>query len=251
MLTIQNLCKTYKGQQSPAVDGLSLEVKDGEIMAFLGPNGAGKSTAIKCLTGILPFDTGSINVCGFDLKSHPIQAKSNIGFVPDNHVVYENLTGIDYLNFICDIYRVPSADRKRRTQELAEMLEISSALGKQINTYSHGMKQKISIIAALVHSPKLWVLDEPMTGLDPKSAHVLKELMRKHCQEGNSVFFSSHVLEVVEKLCDRLAIINKGKLIEVMSMDDLKTRRDDVSLEEFFLSVTGGESQIGYEGQNE
>lgn len=242
MLQVQNLTKTYKGQSSPAIENVSLEIKEGEIMAFLGPNGAGKSTAIKCITGIHPFDAGSVNICGHDLKSDPIGAKMNIGYVSDDHATYENLTGTDYLNFVCNVYRVPVTERKGRIEELAGELELSQALDKQINTYSHGMKQKICIIAALVHRPKLWILDEPMTGLDPRSAHVLKELMRKHCAEGNSVFFSSHVLEVVEKLCDRLAIINRGRIIEVMSMDELKGKKEDVSLEEFFLSVTGGEN---------
>ena len=168
----------------------------------------------------------------------------NIGYVSDDHATYENLTGSDYLNFVCNVYRVPLKERKSRIEELARQLELEAALDKQINGYSHGMKQKICIIAALVHRPKLWILDEPMTGWDPRSAHVLKELMRRHCDEGNSVFFSSHVLEVVEKLCDRLAIINRGKIIEVMSMDELRNRKEDVSLEEFFLSVTGG-SDVG------
>ncbi|MDE6550187.1 MAG: ABC transporter ATP-binding protein [Clostridia bacterium] len=248
MLKISGLTKQYKGQNAPAVSGLDLEVRPGEIMAFLGPNGAGKSTTIKCITGILPYDTGSIEICGYNLKSDPIQAKMNIGFVPDNHATYENLTAIDYINFICNIYRVPVEERKERIDELAEMMSLTQAMNKPINSFSHGMKQKVSVIAALVHKPKLWILDEPMTGLDPKSAHVLKELMRKHCDEGNSVFFSSHVLEVVEKLCDRLAIIKGGELIEVMSMDALRDKKSDLSLEEFFLSVTDNnyESEHSY-----
>lgn len=244
MLEVQNLTKTYKGQPSPAIENVSLQINEGEIMAFLGPNGAGKSTALKCITGIHPYDSGSVTVCGCDLKKDPIGAKMNIGYVSDDHATYENLTGSDYLNFVCNVYRVPLKERKSRIEELARQLELEAALDKQINGYSHGMKQKICIIAALVHRPKLWILDEPMTGLDPRSAHVLKELMRRHCDEGNSVFFSSHVLEVVEKLCDRLAIINRGKIIEVMSMDELRNRKEDVSLEEFFLSVTGG-SDVG------
>ncbi|MDE5618053.1 MAG: ABC transporter ATP-binding protein [Clostridia bacterium] len=244
MLKISGLTKQYKGQTSPAISDINLEVKPGEIMAFLGPNGAGKSTTIKCITGILPYETGCIEVCGYDLKSDPINAKLNIGFVPDNHVTYENLSGYDYINFICNIYRVPADERKARIDELAQLMSLSEAMSKPINSYSHGMKQKISVIAALVHKPKLWILDEPMTGLDPKSAHILKELMKKHCAEGNSVFFSSHVLEVVEKLCDRLAIVNGGKLIEVMSMEELKDRKEDISLEEFFLSVTENKAVI-------
>lgn len=240
LLSVDNLTKIYKGQLTTAVSDVSFEVNEGEIVAFVGPNGAGKSTTIKCITGIHPFDGGSVVVCGHDIKTDPIGAKMNIGYVSDDHATYENLTGYDYLNFVCNVYRVPAGERKQRIQNLADMLEISSALSKQINTYSHGMKQKICIIAALVHSPKLWILDEPMTGLDPRSAHILKELMRSHCAEGNSVFFSSHVLEVVEKLCDRVVIINRGSIIKTLSEDDLKEITQSSSLEEYFLTLTGG-----------
>ena len=240
LLSVDNLTKIYKGQLTTAVSDVSFEVNEGEIVAFVGPNGAGKSTTIKCITGIHPFDCGSVVVCGHDIKTDPIGAKMNIGYVSDDHATYENLTGYDYLNFVCNVYRVPAGERKQKIQNLADMLEISSALSKQINTYSHGMKQKICIIAALVHSPKLWILDEPMTGLDPRSAHILKELMRSHCAEGNSVFFSSHVLEVVEKLCDRVVIINRGSIIKTLSEDDLKEITQSSSLEEYFLTLTGG-----------
>ena len=240
LLSVDNLTKIYKGQLTTAVSDVSFEVNEGEIVAFVGPNGAGKSTTIKCITGIHPFDGGSVIVCGHDIKTDPIGAKMNIGYVSDDHATYENLTGYDYLNFVCNVYRVPASERKQKIQNLADMLEISSALSKQINTYSHGMKQKICIIAALVHSPKLWILDEPMTGLDPRSAHILKELMRSHCAEGNSVFFSSHVLEVVEKLCDRVVIINRGSIIKTLSEDDLKEITQSSSLEEYFLTLTGG-----------
>ena len=240
LLSVNNLTKIYKGQLTTAVSDVSFEVNEGEIVAFVGPNGAGKSTTIKCITGIHPFDGGSVVVCGHDIKTAPIGAKMNIGYVSDDNATYENLTGYDYLNFVCNVYRVPAGERKQKIQNLADMLEISSALSKQINTYSHGMKQKICIIAALVHSPKLWILDEPMTGLDPRSAHILKELMRSHCAEGNSVFFSSHVLEVVEKLCDRVVIINRGSIIKTLSEDDLKEITQSSSLEEYFLTLTGG-----------
>ena len=240
LLSVDNLTKIYKGQLTTAVSDVSFEVNEGEIVAFVGPNGAGKSTTIKCITGIHSFDGGSVVVCGHDIKTDPIGAKMNIGYVSDDHATYENLTGYDYLNFVCNVYRVPAGERKQKIQNLADMLEISSALSKQINTYSHGMKQKICIIAALVHSPKLWILDEPMTGLDPRSAHILKELMRSHCAEGNSVFFSSHVLEVVEKLCDRVVIINRGSIIKTLSEDDLKEITQSSSLEEYFLTLTGG-----------
>ena len=240
LLSVDNLTKIYKGQLTTAVSDVSFEVNEGEIVALVGPTGAGKSTTIKCITGIHPFAGGSVVVCGHDIKTDPIGAKMNIGYVSDDHATYENLTGYDYLNFVCNVYRVPAGERKQKIQNLADMLEISSALSKQINTYSHGMKQKICIIAALVHSPKLWILDEPMTGLDPRSAHILKELMRSHCAEGNSVFFSSHVLEVVEKLCDRVVIINRGSIIKTLSEDDLKEITQSSSLEEYFLTLTGG-----------
>lgn len=240
LLSVNNLTKIYKGQVTTAVSDVSFDVNEGEIVAFVGPNGAGKSTTIKCITGIQPYDGGSVVVCGHDIKTDPINAKMNIGYVSDDHATYENLTGYDYLNFVCNVYRVPAGERKEKIQSLADMLEISSALSKQINTYSHGMKQKICIIAALVHSPKLWILDEPMTGLDPRSAHMLKELMRSHCAAGNSVFFSSHVLEVVEKLCDRVVIINRGSIIKTLGEEDLKEIVQTSSLEEYFLALTGG-----------
>lgn len=240
LLSVNNLTKIYKGQVTTAVSDVSFDVNEGEIVAFVGPNGAGKSTTIKCITGIQPYDGGSVVVCGHDIKTDPINAKMNIGYVSDDHATYENLTGYDYLNFVCNVYRVPAGERKEKIQTLADMLEISSALSKQINTYSHGMKQKICIIAALVHSPKLWILDEPMTGLDPRSAHMLKELMRSHCAAGNSVFFSSHVLEVVEKLCDRVVIINRGSIIKTLGEEDLKEIAQTSSLEEYFLALTGG-----------
>ena len=240
LLSVDNLTKIYKGQLTTAVSDVSFEVNEGEIVAFVGPNGAGKSTTIKCITGIHPFDGGSVVVCGHDIKTDPIGAKMNIGYVSDDHATYENLTGYDYLNFVCNVYRVPAGERKQKIQNLADMLEISSALSKQINTYSHGMKQKICIIAALVHSPKLWILDEPMTGLDPRSAHILKELMRSHCAEGNSVFFSSHVLEVVDNLCDRVVIINRESIIKTLSEDDLTEITQSSSLEAYFLTLPGG-----------
>ena len=241
LLSVNNLTKMYKGQTTTAVSDVSFEVNEGEVVAFVGPNGAGKSTTIKCITGIHPFDAGSVVVCGHDIKEDPIGAKMNMGYVSDDHATYENLTGYDYLNFVCNVYRVPVNQRRQKIDSLAEMLEISSALYKQINTYSHGMKQKICIIAALVHSPKLWILDEPMTGLDPRSAHMLKKLMRSHCEEGNSVFFSSHVLEVVEKLCDRVVIINRGSIVKTLSEDDLKEISATSSLEDYFLALTSGE----------
>lgn len=242
MLIIDNLTKKYLKSDVKAVDGLSLEIENGEIFGFLGPNGAGKSTTIKCLTGILPFSEGDIMLDGVSLLKNPIEVKMNIGYVPDTHDFYERLTGAEYINFMANVYGVNENDRKNRFDKYVSMFRLSDAINDYIKSYSHGMRQKISIIGALIHNPKLWVLDEPLTGLDPQSAFDLKELMKQHCAEGNSVFFSSHVLEVVEKICDRVAIINKGKLVTVCDINELKEKREDLSLEELFLSLTG-ESQ--------
>ncbi len=242
MLTIDNLTKKYLKSDVKAVDGLSLEIENGEIFGFLGPNGAGKSTTIKCLTGILPFSEGDIKLDGVSLLKNPIEVKMNIGYVPDTHDFYERLTGAEYINFMANVYGVNENDRKNRFDKYVSMFRLNDAINDYIKSYSHGMRQKISIIGALIHNPKLWVLDEPLTGLDPQSAFDLKELMKQHCAEGNSVFFSSHVLEVVEKICDRVAIINKGKLVTVCDINELKEKREDLSLEELFLSLTG-ESQ--------
>lgn len=242
MLTIDNLTKKYLKSDVKAVDGLSLEIENGEIFGFLGPNGAGKSTTIKCLTGILPFSEGDIKLDGISLLKNPIEVKMNIGYVPDTHDFYERLTGAEYINFMANVYGVNENDRKNRFDKYVSMFRLNDAINDYIKSYSHGMRQKISIIGALIHNPKLWVLDEPLTGLDPQSAFDLKELMKQHCAEGNSVFFSSHVLEVVEKICDRVAIINKGKLVTVCNINELKEKRKDLSLEELFLSLTG-ESQ--------
>lgn len=239
MIKINNLSKTYGKSGKMAVGNITLEVNPGEIFGFLGPNGAGKSTTIKCLTGIIPYEHGSISVCGYDVNDDPILAKRCMGFVPDNHMVYDRLTGREYANFMADIYDVSVKDRKDRLEKLAKIFELTSAIDNPINSYSHGMKQKISVIGALIHDPKVWILDEPLTGLDPRSAYQLKELMREHVKKGNTVFFSSHVLDVVEKLCDRIAIISKGQIITICTMDELNEKCAGMSLEEFFLTVTG------------
>lgn len=215
---------------------MSLEVKKGEVFGFLGPNGAGKSTVIKLLTGILNLDDGHIKIDEFDLKSDPINAKKQIGYVPDNHAVYEKLTGMEYLNFVADVFNISLGDRKTKINDLLEKFSLTKDANNQISTYSHGMKQKISVIAALLHNPKLWVLDEPLTGLDPQSAFILKEMMKDHAKAGNTVFFSSHVLDVVEKLCDRIAIIDKGKIVAIGTLKDLKQGGN--SLEQYFLALT-------------
>lgn len=238
MLAIENLTKTYSGNQKPSVENLSLTVNDGEIFGFIGPNGAGKSTTIKSITGIISFEEGRVTVDGIDLKASPIEAKKLIGYVSDDHVLYEGLTGVEYVNFICDVFEVPTAQRQERLDKYCELFSLTDAVKKQISTYSHGMKQKLNIIGALIHEPKIWILDEPMTGLDPRSAYNLKQLMREHADKGNSVFFSSHVLEVVEKVCDRVGIIEDGHLIATCDIDELKEKNKDKSLEDLFLKLT-------------
>ena len=238
MLQIDSLTKTYAGSPKPSVENLSLEVRDGEIFGFIGPNGAGKSTTIKCITSIINFESGNIVVDGISLKENPNEVKKLIGYVSDDHVLYEGLTGIEYINFICDVFNVPSALREERLTKYLEIFALQDAIKNQISSYSHGMKQKLNIIGALIHEPKIWILDEPMTGLDPKSAYNLKTLMREHADKGNCVFFSSHVLEVVEKLCDRIGIIDNGRLITTCTISELKERNHDSSLEELFLRLT-------------
>ncbi|NLM73908.1 MAG: ABC transporter ATP-binding protein [Clostridiaceae bacterium] len=237
MLKISSLSKSYSKGAVKAVDNISLEVRPGEIFGFLGPNGAGKTTTIKMITGILPIDEGTITVNGYDIEKEPVKAKKSMGFVPDSHDVYERLRGIEYLNFIADVYDVPSKDRKERINKYLEMFGMKEAASEPIKSYSHGMKQKIILTGALLHNPPLWILDEPMTGLDPKAAHLLKEEMHQHCAKGNTVFFSTHVLEVAEKLCDRIGIINKGKIIAVGTLDELR-KSGDSSLESIFLKLT-------------
>lgn len=238
MLTITNLTKTYSGGAKPSVENLSLELRDGEIFGFIGPNGAGKSTTIKCITGIISFEDGSIVIDGINLKDAPIEAKKHIGYVSDDHILYEGLTGIEYINFICDVFAVPASEREPRLRRYLELFSLQDAIKNQIQSYSHGMKQKLNIIGALIHEPKLWILDEPMTGLDPKSSYNLKQLMREHADKGNSVFFSSHVLEVVEKVCDRVGIIEDGHLITSCTLAELRSRNADGSLEDLFLKLT-------------
>lgn len=241
MIKLENISKSYvKGKKS--VDSLNLEIKDGEIFGFLGPNGAGKTTTIKMITGILNADEGRILVDDKDIKKESIFAKKTIGFVPDTPDIFLKLKGIEYLNFMGDIYEVPKEIRKQRIEELTKKFEIYDNLNEEMQGYSHGMRQKIILCGALLNNPKNWILDEPMTGLDPKASYDLKEMMRKHAKEGNCVFFSTHVLEVAEKLCDRVGIINKGKLIFVGTFEEMKTKlKDNGTLEELFLEITQDE----------
>ena len=241
MIKLENISKSYvKGKKS--VDSLNLEIKDGEIFGFLGPNGAGKTTTIKMITGILNADEGRILVDDKDIKKESISAKKTMGFVPDTPDIFLKLKGIEYLNFMGDIYEVPKEIRKQRIEELTKKFEIYDNLNEEMQGYSHGMRQKIILCGALLNNPKNWILDEPMTGLDPKASYDLKEMMRKHAKEGNCVFFSTHVLEVAEKLCDRVGIINKGKLIFVGTFEEMKKKlKDNGTLEELFLEITQDE----------
>ena len=241
MLEIKNLTKRYGESTVNAVEDFSIELKTGEIFGFLGPNGAGKSTTIKSLVGIYPFQEGDILIDGVSIKTNPLEAKMKIGYVSDNHAVFERLTGREYVNHIANLYKVDMAEAEERAQRLLEIFKLEEAFNRPIKSYSHGMKQKISVIAALVHNPKLWVLDEPLTGLDPQSSYQLKKVMKQHAQEGNTVFFSSHILDVVENLCDRCCIIKKGKLQGVYDIAELKANGE--SLEEIFVSVIGEEDK--------
>lgn len=232
MLKICNLTKNYG--EKVAVDDVTLEVKPGEIFGFVGHNGAGKTTTIKCIVGILSFKDGDIYVDGISVKDDPMKCKSMMAYIPDNPDIYENLTGIQYLNFVSDIYKVDKNERKNLIDKYAKEFEIYDNLDSVISSYSHGMKQKLAVISALIHSPKLFILDEPFVGLDPKAQFKLKEIMKELCANGVSIFFSSHVLEVVEKLCDRVAIISKGKIVKVGTVEDITK---DSSLEKVFMST--------------
>jgi len=238
MISIQHVSKSYNKSGTRAVDDLVLEVKAGEIFGFLGPNGAGKTTTIKMMVGLLNPDSGQIIINGFDIRKEPVEAQKCIGYVPDSPVLYERLTGIEYLNFMADVYRVPPSLRKERISRFLEMFGLANAAADLIKSYSHGMKQKLAITGALLHDPAVWILDEPMVGLDPKSSHLLKEQMREHCNNGKTVFFSTHILEVAERLCDRIGIIHKGKLIAVGTMDELRQDNRRGSLENIFLELT-------------
>ena len=241
MISFKNLSKTYSGNHL-AVDDLSLDIKEGEIFGFLGPNGAGKTTTFKMLIGITPPTEGTIHVNGIDVLADPLRAKREFGYVPDNPDIYIRLKGIEYLNFMGDIFDVPPDLRKSRISSMAEDFDMVDALGDKIQSYSHGMRQKIVLMGALIHDPNAWILDEPMTGLDPKSSFLLKEKMRDHADKGNIVFFSTHVLDVAEKVCDRVGIINRGKLLYVGKVDGLRDQLgENTSLEHMFLELTSNE----------
>ena len=232
MLRIKNLTKIYG--EKKAVDGLNLHIQAGEIYGFIGHNGAGKTTTLKACCGILGFEEGEIYVDGVSVRENPLECKRKIAYVPDNPDLYAFMTGIQYLNFVGDIYKVPTTLRKERIEKYAEIFSLTGDLAQTIGAYSHGMKQKLALIAAFLHEPKLIIMDEPFVGLDPKAAHTVKEMMRELCKSGTAIFFSTHVLEVAEKLCDKIAIIKDGKLIKEGDIDAVK---GDDSLEEVFLEL--------------
>ncbi|WP_294349515.1 ABC transporter ATP-binding protein [uncultured Clostridium sp.] len=241
MIKINNVTKSYNGGNK-AVDNLNLEMKDGEIFGLLGPNGAGKTTTIKMITGIIKPTSGDIEVNNLSILKDTVRAKELFGYVPDSPDMFLRFTGLEYLNFMADVYKVDGSIRKDKIKELAERFEMTKALGDKIQSYSHGMRQKIVVMGVILHNPKVWILDEPLTGLDPKSAFILKEMMREHADAGNTVLFSTHVLEVAEKLCDKVAIINKGQLIYSGSIDNMRTEfKANESLEEMFLELTNNE----------
>ena len=234
MLNIQHLTKAYGDKK--AVDDLSLHIAPGEIYGFIGHNGAGKTTTLKSIVGILQFDSGEITIDGISIKADPLTCKRKIAYIPDNPDLYEFMTGIQYLNFIADIFGVSANDRQRRIRKYADLFELTDDLAQSIAAYSHGMKQKLAIISAWIHEPRLVIMDEPFVGLDPKASHLLKGMMREKCDIGGAIFFSTHVLEVAEKLCDKVAIIKGGQLIRSGTMDEVK---GDDSLEDVFLELEG------------
>lgn len=239
MINIKGVTKIY-GNDKVAVDHLDLEIKKGEIFGFIGPNGAGKTTTLKMITGIIAASKGEIEIDGHSINTDSVRAKQNFTFVPDHPEIYDSVKGIAYLNFIADMYDVSVVDRKERIARFTKMFQIDDALNQSVNSYSHGMKQKLMICGALIPNPKIFILDEPHVGLDPHSAKILKDLMREHCEAGGTVLFSSHVLEVVENLCHRVAIIHKGKRIACGSLEEIKQNRT-TSLEEIFLEMTKDE----------
>ena len=240
MIEFRNVSKSYSKNGTLAVDHLNLTVNDGELFGYIGPNGAGKTTSIKILTGILDPTEGEAFVNGISMQKQPMEAKRMIGFVPDGADLFDRLTGIEYLNFMADIFDVSAADRRTRMEKYLELFELTDAAGNQIRSYSKGMRQKIATIGALIHDPQVLILDEPMMGLDPRASYLLKEEMKHQCELGKTVFFSTHVLEVAEKLCTRIAVIAKGRLAAQGTLEELRSQEHAASLEEVFLEITEG-----------
>ena len=245
MIELQNVTKTYAKNNKKAVDNLTLRVEGGELFGFIGPNGAGKTTSIKLMTGILAPEEGKIIMAGHDMASDRFEAQRLIGYVPDGNDLYDRLTGMEYLNFMADVYQVEAAHRKAHIEKYLDIFELKDAINSQVRSYSKGMKQKLVVIGALIHNPPIWILDEPLGGLDPRAAHLLKEEMLRHCREGNTVFFSTHVLEVAEKLCTRIGVIDHGSLRALGTLEELRSGEKGASLEDLFLELTddGGDEE--------
>ena len=238
MIEIKNVSKSYK-KGKKVIDNINIEIRDGEIFGFLGPNGAGKTTTIKMITGILDIDEGDILIDGNSIKTNPLEAKKRFGLVPDNPDIFIKLKGIEYLNFIADIYKISEEERIEKIKNLSKQFEMENVLNNKIQSYSHGMRQKIVIMGTLLHNPQNLILDEPMTGLDPRSSFDLKRIMREHTKQNKSVFFSTHILEVAERLCDRVGIINRGKLVFIGTYEEMKREfNKTASLEELFMEIT-------------
>lgn len=236
LISIKDLGKKYSAKAKFAIEDINIEGHEGEIIGILGHNGAGKSTTIKCITGMHPYERGSISICGHDLATNPIEAKRNFGYVSDEFTLFEKMTGYEFINFMADIYKVKPKVRRERVAEFQQLFALGDSIYNEISSYSHGMKQKISLMGALIHNPKVFILDEPMVGLDPYTSNQVKLFFKKHSAEGNLVLFSSHNLDVVEKLCDRVYIIDQGHIIREINMEDFKRRGGD--LESYFLSIT-------------
>ena len=243
MIQLQNVTKTYSKGNKKAVDGLTLHVTGGELFGFIGPNGAGKTTTIKLMTGILTPDEGTVTMAGHRMDQDRLAAQRLIGFVPDGNDLYDRLTGMEYLNFMADVYQVDASHRKAHIEKYLDIFSLEDAINNQVRSYSKGMKQKLVVIGALIHNPPVWILDEPLGGLDPRAAHLLKEEMIRHCKEGNTVFFSTHVLEVAEKLCTRIGIISEGSLKALGTLDELRSGEVGASLEDLFLELTDTEAE--------
>ena len=238
MLNLSNVSKTYGNNTIKAVDNISLEVKSGQILGFIGPNGAGKTTTMKMVTGILKPDSGVITINGHDITQEPLAAKQSFGYVPDSPDMFLRLKGMEYLNFMADMYEVENTSRQEKITTMGQIFEMTGALNARIQSYSHGMRQKIIIMGALMHDPAVWILDEPLTGLDPRSSFQLKEMMRQHADSGKCVLFSTHMLEVAERLCDKIALIHKGRIVFFGELEELKAMHNQLSLEEIFMEVT-------------
>ena len=243
MIDLQHVTKTYAKNGVKALSDLTLHVNGGELFGFIGPNGAGKTTTIKLMTGILTPDEGTVTMAGHDMARERLEAQRLIGFVPDGNDLDDRLTGMEYLNFMADVYQVSPQQRKNHIEKYLDLFELEDAIGNQVRSYSKGMKQKLVVIGALIHNPPVWILDEPLGGLDPRASHLLKEEMKRHCEAGNTVFFSTHVLEVAEKLCTRIGVVAHGQLRALGTLDELRSGEVGASLEELFLELTddGGE----------